>query len=88
MDIFETIGADYNTLGTVLLNDDEGAKISAIEDELRGSPSSRICQHIIKLWLKGKGKLPVQWCTLVAVLKRMNPNLVSSLKFSDCVMKV
>jgi len=50
------------------LNDQTGAKITAIEQK-RLNDAEKINIDILKEWLQGKGKKPVTWQTLVDVLK-------------------
>ena len=68
MNLLEKIGVDYNALGVLLLKDDNGDRITAITKELRGNAAD-INLEILRLWLKGKGRQPVTWATLVAVLQ-------------------
>ena len=68
MNLPEKIGVDYNALGVLLLKDNDGDRITAITKELRGNAAD-INLEILRLWLKGKGRLPVTWATLVAVLQ-------------------
>jgi hypothetical protein len=64
----EKIGVNYRALGVLLLMDDDGDCITAIAKELRGNAAD-INLEILRLWLKGKGRRPVTWATLVAVLQ-------------------
>ena len=66
--LVEKIGSMYSDFGVLLLNDNDGSLISAIERE-KGRNASDITRHICQLWLQGKGKQPVTWATLVAVLR-------------------
>ena len=68
MNLLEKIGVDYNALGVLLLKDDNGDRITAITKELRGNAAD-INHEILRLWLKGKGRQPVTWATLVTVLQ-------------------
>ena len=69
----EKIGVRYTEFGVVLLDDIDGSKITAIEREF-GRNSSDINCHIFQLWLQGKGKQPVTWATLIAVLRDIEMN--------------
>ena len=68
MNLAEKIGVSYYEFGVQLLDDDDGDKIAAIEKELRGDASC-INRQVFRLWLKGKGRQPVTWATLVSVLQ-------------------
>ena len=61
------IGTHYSTLGPLLLNDDNGAVISAIINQHKDNAVA-INQEILTRWLLGQGKLPVTWSTLLGVL--------------------
>ena len=68
MDLTEKIGTSYYKFGILLLEDDDGDQIAAIEKEQGKSASDINCQ-VFRLWLKGKGRQPATWATLVAVLQ-------------------
>ena len=68
MNLAEKIGVSYYEFGVQLLDDDDGDKITAIEKEL-GKSALDINRRVFRLWLKGKGRQPVTWATLVAVLQ-------------------
>ena len=55
-------------LGTLLLNDDTGAKTAAIVD-IRQRNASKINYQILQQWIQGGGRQPVTWNTLVGVLR-------------------
>ena len=73
VNLAEKIGVKYTEFGVLLLDDTDGSKISAIESEL-GRNVSSINRRILQLWLQGKGKQPVTWATLIAVLRDINMN--------------
>ena len=66
----EQIGARYNTLGPLLLEDTDGTITEGIEKQ---------CHHVVydinlkilQRWIQGKGRQPVQWSTLIDVLKKI-----------------
>ena len=68
LNIAEKIGANYFDFGVLLLEDEDGDQITAIEKEHRGN-AMEINRQILRMWLKGKGRRPVTWATLVSVLK-------------------
>ena len=68
MNLAEKIGVSYYKFGVQLLDDDDGDKIAAIEKEL-GKSALDINRQVFRLWQKGKGRQPVTWATLVAVLQ-------------------
>jgi len=61
------IGAKYRTFGILLLDDQTGAKITAIEQK-HLNDAEQINIDILQEWLQGNGKKPVTWQTLVGVL--------------------
>lgn len=67
VNLIEEIGFDFHTFGILLLEDNNGSKISAIENEMLNN-AEKITYRIFTLWLNGKGKQPVTWSTLVSVL--------------------
>ena len=68
VNLAEKIGVSYYEFGVLLLEDDGGDQIAAIEKE-QGKNASDINREVCRLWLKGKGRQPVTWATLVAVLQ-------------------
>ena len=50
-----------------ILQDDNGDVMEEIKDDNNGA--RRIKRAIVKRWLRGKGKEPVSWRTLVEVLE-------------------
>ena len=76
VNVVDKIGANYGEFGVLLLEDDDGSKISAIEMEKRGNVSG-IIRHIFKLWRKGKGRQPVTWATLIVVLQDIGLNALA-----------
>ena len=67
INIPQEIGTQYKTFGTILLEDDSGARVDNIVHEYR-ERAERINTEILQEWLNGRGKLPVTWETLVEVL--------------------
>jgi hypothetical protein len=67
VNLADKIGVSYFKFGVLLLEDD-GDQIVAIEKE-QMKKASDINLEILRLWLKGKGKQPVTWATLVTVLQ-------------------
>ena len=61
---------DYFRFGVLLLNDQTGARVSAIEKEL-GRNARDINCRVLEQWLSGQGKHPVSWTTLIDVLQDM-----------------
>ena len=71
VNIIECIGTNYEMLGTLLLNDDTGAKTAAIIEDCRGNAPT-INYKVLQQWIQGRGRQPVTWDTLVGVLRRIN----------------
>ena len=68
MNLADKIGAKYTTFGTVLLEDNDGSIVEAIENEKRENAES-INTQVFRLWLRGTGKGPLTWNTLASVLQ-------------------
>ena len=67
VNLAEKIGVNYHDFGVLLLEDNAGDLISSIVTEQRGNAYG-INREVFILWLRGKGKQPVTWNTLVTVL--------------------
>ena len=65
--IIRRIGANYHSLGILLLNDDDGAITTGIIAGNHHQPEN-ITRDILSKWLQGQGRQPVTWATLMTVL--------------------
>ena len=70
MNIAEQIGANYLKFGIFLLEDSNGAIVTALENEHLKN-AERINVTILQRWLNGKGVKPVTWPSLVTVLREI-----------------
>ena len=57
-------------LGPLLLQDDSGTRVSAIEAEHRGN-ADLINLAILREWLEGGGLQPVTWATLTSAMAKV-----------------
>ena len=71
----QQVGGNYLMFGIVLLNDETGSRVNAIDDECRGK-SDRIIVKILQEWIEGKG-LPVTWETLVQTLRDIDLSVLA-----------
>ena len=67
VDIIEEIGDKYHELGTLLLEDKRGSKMSALEKGKRGNADD-INTAVLTRWIRGEGRKPFTWATLATVL--------------------
>lgn len=79
INIAKEIGKHYSTLGPLLLNDDSGAITSVIVSQHQRDAASINCE-ILMQWVQGKGKHPVSWSTLIAVLKEVHLTLAQQIE--------
>ena len=63
-------GAHFLELGPMLLHDDDGMMTQAIRDKCHHNVA-KINYEILKRWIQGEGKKPLQWSTLIDVLKEI-----------------
>ena len=70
INITESIGLHYKQLGPLLLQDNDGTITETIERECFYKVKE-INQEILQRWIQGKGRQPVQWSTLIDVLKKI-----------------
>ena len=68
----EQVSTKFRKFGTLLLDDEKGAQVDNIEEDLHGNPE-RINTKILQYWLQGKG-LPVTWETLLDTLRACSLN--------------
>ena len=71
INIAQEISVNYRLFGILLLEDDNGTKTQAITERCRGNLEN-ITMDILQEWVRGKGKQPVIWDTLVDVLRDIN----------------
>ena len=67
---------DYGALGGCLLIDDNGNKVKGIETAKHGDQVF-ITEEILRQWLNGKGRYPIEWGTLVKCLRVAGLNIVA-----------
>ena len=60
----------------MLLNDETGARISAIETQHLKN-AQEINLEVFKSWIKGEGRKPISWNTLVTVLREIKLNALA-----------
>ncbi|KAL5502268.1 hypothetical protein EMCRGX_G009014 [Ephydatia muelleri] len=70
VNIAERIGVNYLMFGMILLQDDNGVVVKALEKEHHWVAVD-INTAIFQKWLDGKGMMPVTWSTLVTVLETL-----------------
>ena len=70
INITESIGLHYKQLGPLILQDNDGTITETIERECFYKVKE-INQEILQRWIRGKGMKPVQWSTLIDVLKKI-----------------
>ena len=76
INIIKYIGTHYDVLGTLLLQDNDGAVTQAIRDQYQRD-ADKINYEIMRQWIQGKGRQPVQWSTLIDVLKKIELSVLA-----------
>ena len=69
LNMIQSVGTRYPTLGIFLLEDDNGVLVEAIEQENHHKVEGITCA-IFKRWIRGTGRKPTTWRTLVGVLRQ------------------
>ena len=77
LNIPQEIGQNYLQFGYLLLDDTSGAVTNGIAAE-GAHDSTRINHEILRLWVQGKGKKPVQWSTLIETLKDIDMSVLAT----------
>ena len=67
INITESIGLHYKQLGPLVLQDNDGTITETIEREC----FYKVKEIILQRWIQGAGMQPVQWSTLIDVLKKI-----------------
>ena len=68
IDITEKVGTKYIKLGLILLQDDDGSVMDQIISQYQLN-ATNIVLEILKRWIRGRGKQPVTWNTLIDTLR-------------------
>ena len=75
LNVVEGVGANFLSFGTLLLNDETGCLMDAIENDSLGK-THRITRTILQQWLVGKGQSPT-WQILCTTLRDCNLNVLA-----------
>ena len=70
VNIVESMATMYEEFGHHLLNDDSGNEVENIYTNNKGNVQTTT-SAILSQWLKGSGKQPVTWETLIKVIETM-----------------
>ena len=82
INVLERIGTHCRELGVLLLDDTTGEITKAIIERYHNDATA-VMFEVFEKWIQGKGKLPVEWATLVEVLKDIGlSELVKEMKQS------
>ena len=73
IDIIQEIETRYRAFGVKLLNDETGAITDAIAQQCWMN-AYKITIDVLARWLRGQGRHPVTWVTLVEVMKTIGFN--------------
>ena len=79
VDVLQDLGGDYQTFGTIILEDKRGAIMEDINDNHSRANDRK--REIMRRFINGKGMKPVTWRTVVTVLNEMRlTELVSDIE--------
>ena len=79
INIAQQIGTTSTVFGTLLLNDDNQERVTALAKQF-GHDTSETNMAILREWLRGSGVKPVTWGTLVKVLKKCRLDLAEKIE--------
>ena len=83
INIVKRIGIHFFELGPLLLHDDDGMMTQAITDKCYHN-TAKISYEILKRWIKGEGKKPLQWSTLLKKIELSELALTCVYKLNLC----
>ena len=69
LNLIQSVGTRYSTLGIFLLEDDNGVLVDALTLEHQRN-AKVITRAIFQRWIDGIGRKPTTWRTLVGVLRQ------------------
>ena len=70
IDLFERISTNWKAVGTALLKDNMGDKMEIIDDDEKKTENKN--RRVLRRWLKGEGRQPTTWSTLIDILNEVN----------------
>ena len=70
INIPQEIGVKYHDFGLFLLEDENRQRVKAIAQEY-ANRAEEINKEILEQWITGRGKQPVNWKTLIEVLREI-----------------
>ena len=70
LNIPERISTNYKQFGIILLEDDDGTLVDGIAHKNFNNPE-KINIDILTEWLRGKGRKPVTWRTMINTLEKI-----------------
>ena len=76
LNLAQEVGEHFLSFGQFLLCDDTGALCKSIANN--SSDMTSINHNILSQWLQGKGKQPVQWSTIIDVLRGTEMNALAA----------
>ena len=68
INVMSRVGTKHKQLGYILLNDEDGSTVDQISYSNHHDPEE-VASDILKRWIRGKGKQPVTWKTLINTLR-------------------
>ena len=68
INIPQVVSTKFSQFGILLLNDPNGTRVHDIEDKCNRDVE-RVNTEILREWVTGRGKKPVNWETLIKVLR-------------------
>ena len=86
LNLAQAVGEHYLSFGQFLLCDDTGALCKSIANN--SSDMTSINHDILNWWLQGKGKQPVQWSTIIEVLRGIKMNTLAAALEQNLSMNV
>ena len=70
INLFERLSTNWKAVATALLKDDTGDIMEIIDNDEKKTENKN--RRVLRRWLKGEGRQPTTWSTLIDVLKEVN----------------
>ncbi len=71
LNLAEEIGDEYRHFGACLMQDSDGSIVDGMVSRL-GDVPQRVNGEVLKEWSLGKGKVPVEWATVLECLREVS----------------
>lgn len=75
--VVKRVASKWEDLVIMLELDEQGGRVETIRRDFVQHGVEKCCLQALRLWLKGEGKKPISWATLLGVLRDIECSAVA-----------